>query len=90
MGDALTTLSNISGLSRDEVYKIWKQARENNEKLKTCRRHYFKTEPSRLGAKHVCLNCGGAIDAVNLKFYVEGYEAAGGNADTIMPGYHDR
>lgn len=66
---------------------IWAQVKANSEKLRACKRHRFPAGPIRLGQRHTCLDGGGEIDGVALLHYIEGYEAAGGDAVDIYPGY---
>lgn len=66
---------------------LWEQVKANSAKLNACPRHRFPAGPVRLGQKHTCLDCGGAIDGVALLNYIAGYEAAGGDAADIYPGF---
>lgn len=60
-------LSEISGLSKDEVVSIFDQVQANNRKLEACVYHEFeqsqKTSMLRsiTHQKYVCKNCGGEV-----------------------------
>lgn len=83
----LDQIANIVGIDRSDVQKIWRKARENNKRIESCSRHVFPADSVRLGVKYRCLNCRGEMDAVSVKYYIEGYMAAGGNPDVIWPGW---
>ena len=66
---------------------IWEKVKANSEKLRACKRHRFPAGPINLGQRHTCLDCGGEIDGYALHWYIDGYEAAGGDAADIYPGF---
>ena len=86
--DGAEALSKISGLGRDEIRGIWEQVKANSAKLRSCNRHRFEASQVKLGQKMICLNCGGTISLTDVGYYIRGYEANGGNADDIWPGFH--
>ena len=63
--------------------------RANQDKLDGCKRHRFAigNPPYEFGMKLTCYNCGGRMDAVKAFVYVQGYEAAGGNANDVIPNF---
>ena len=65
---------------------ILKQVRENLAKLRSCKKHKFCREAfgDYKVRKVTCLNCGGTMDKFAIYKYIEGYEAAGGNANDIV------
>lgn len=88
MADGRKVLSDISGLSTGEIDDIWRSVKANRAKLKSCKRHGFTGgKITNLGDKYRCLHCGGTESLSNVAAYIEGYEAAGGNADDIWPGW---
>lgn len=68
---------------------ILAEIRENSRKLAACKRHTFSVSaPLRLGHKMTCVHCGGQMNIVDIGYYIDGYEAAGGDADDVWHGYH--
>lgn len=66
---------------------LWQQVQANSAKLRGCKRHRFPAGAIKLGQKHTCLDCGGEIDGFALHHYIAGYEAGGGDAADIYPGF---
>lgn len=85
--DGAEAMSNISGLPRAEVLSIWEQVKANHAKLRNCKRHRFPEGDVKIGQKMVCLECGGEMDLTRIGEYIRGYQAAGGKADDVWPGY---
>lgn len=58
-------------------------------RLDGCARHRFELgdPPYRFGAKFTCTVCGGEMDAVQAFRYCQGYKAAGGDPNDVIPGY---
>ena len=95
MGGKLTNgldkIAKFTGLTRSDMDDILVQVRANHAKLDGCKRHRFDGgKKVALGMKCVCLDCGGTMSLTDAGWYVKGYEAAGGEADDIWPGYHAR
>lgn len=88
--DGTQILSNLSGLPKTEVQKIFEQVKVNIARLHSCPRHKFDqgNVSVGLGKKVVCVNCHGEMGLMQAAEYIRGYEAAGGNADDVWPGYH--
>lgn len=63
--------------------------RANQNRLDACPKHFFDIgePPYKFGMKLTCQNCGGEMDAVKAFVYVQGYEAAGGNANDVIPNF---
>lgn len=87
---AIDTLSKVTGLSAGEMQRIWREVQENGRRLRACKRHRFESIDLPLGAKRACLACGGTMAATDIAWYCEGYAAAGGNPDDVMPGFSGR
>lgn len=76
--------------------EAWGHAESNQGKLNTCPRHRFAWAdvvgivPGRIevGAKFTCDVCGGRMPALEMFRYIQGYEAAGGNANDVCPGFN--
>jgi hypothetical protein len=74
--------------SKADVLSLWEQVKANNRALEACERHLFAGGPVvKLGDKYPCLACGGSMRLTDIGPYIQGYEAAGGSADDIWPGY---
>lgn len=71
-----------------EFQLIVNEALAESRKWTGCKRHQFegKQQP-KLGQKYACRNCGVAKDLGVIGNYIQGYEAGGGNANDIWPGY---
>ncbi len=69
---------------------IWEQVKANSIMLQACPRHRFAGGPVTLGQRHKCLECSGEISGSDLLWYIRGYEAGGGLAEIIYPGWHTR
>lgn len=88
MPDLFDTVGSATGLSRDDMQKIWKDVKANNGKLKGCVKHRFEGgEIKKLGDKYTCRNCDGTMDLTRIGSYVEGYIAAGCDPNDIWPGW---
>ncbi len=64
--------------------------KENIAKLDNCVKHKFTLDaepPYQFGMKLTCENCQGEMKAVDAFRYVQGYKAAGGNPNEVIPGY---
>lgn len=61
--------------------------RANRERLDSCDRHLFEYEKVQIGQKLACSKCKGTMQLTDAGWYVKGYEAAGGNADDVWPGF---
>ena len=71
--------------------QLWSEVRENLSRLDACKRHRFGWEPMlRLGQKYECIECHGRMDGPALYNYLQGFEAAGGDADIVFPGWRKR
>lgn len=65
------------------------EVQANRAKIDSCARHRFEIgdPPYRFGAKFERTNCGGTMDAVQAFRYCQGYKAAGGDPNDVIPGY---
>jgi hypothetical protein len=89
VSDSLDKIAGFTGLSRSDLLEIAAAAKANSVRLAGCKRHRFVGGKATLGAKYDCLECGGRADNGYVYGYIAGYEAAGGVADDIWPGYRD-
>lgn len=67
--------------------EILKEVRANRALLKSCRRHTIDPSTYKFGHKLTCIHCGGTISATEYMAYVNGYIAAGGEANDVWPGW---
>lgn len=70
-----------------DTKKILAEVKENTRKLDSCDRHLFNGERVPFGKKYTCLKCGGKLNGTDVLYYINGYEAAGGDCDDIYPGW---
>lgn len=63
--------------------------KENRERLDNCQKHRFEVGPPpyRFGMKLLCVNCKGELDAVQAFRYCQGYKAAGGDPNDVIPNW---
>jgi hypothetical protein len=68
---------------------ILAEIKANRAKLDGCAKHRFDigNPPYRFGTKLTCQNCGGVLDAVHAFSYTQGFKAAGGNPNDVIPGF---
>ena len=78
MGDPMT---------RDRMKEIWASVQDNHRRLRECPKHSFPPLVSEYGKKYVCAVCGGSAEYSYLSAYCEGYKAAGGATNDIVPNY---
>lgn len=76
-------------MNKDEAAAQFAKVQENRAKIDACLKHRFDIgdPPYRFGAKFTCTNCGGTMDAVQAFRYCQGFKAAGGNPNEVIPGY---
>lgn len=76
-------------MTPEESRALFEQVKANRAKLDACQKHHFNIgdPPYRFGAKFTCTNCGGEMDAVQAFRYCQGFKAAGGNPNEVIPGY---
>lgn len=75
-------------MTPEDAKSLWEDVKANRRKIDECERHLVPGGTDiKLGQKHVCLNCRGALQLTDIGPYIQGYEAAGGQADDVWPGY---
>lgn len=69
---------------------LFAEVKANAERLAACKRHRVELgdPPYKFGMTVTCIGCGGTMKAVDLFRYVQGFEAAGGNPNDVVPGYN--
>lgn len=73
------------------VKSIWQEVQDNRKALDSCSLHQFEPpEELKLGDVYTCKNCGGKKRISDISDYIHGYEAAGGNANDIWPGWRKK
>jgi len=78
-------------MNRDEARTLFEQVKANSAAIRACPRHRFiGGHEVKLGEKHTCLVCRGEMRLTDIGPYIQGYEAAGGKADDIWPGYREK
>lgn len=75
-------------MNRDEALALFEQVKTNNRAIEACARHRFAGGGvAKLGDKYTCQACGGAMRLPDVGTYIRGYQAAGGAANDIWPGW---
>lgn len=78
--DGVKLLSELSGLSKQQVTDAWQEAKANVAKLRGCQRHLFLVpRPLRPGERPMCANCAGRMALSEISHYIAGY-VSGRNA----------
>lgn len=73
---------------KEKAQELFRQVKENLNRLRNCPRHRFAADQLvQIGTKVTCLECQGSISLTDVGLYIQGYKAAGGSADDIWPGY---
>jgi len=73
---AFEALSNISGLPKKEVNKIWEEVKANQKLLKECKRPHLFTpidDVNKINCKYECAKCKGIVTQAIAKAYIEGF-----------------
>lgn len=73
-----------------DTKKLLAEIRENNRRWRECPRHRYEAwnpDKHQLGQKHTCLQCGSSKSLTDIGCYIEGYQAAGGDPNDIMPNW---
>lgn len=86
-----------AGKPNVDFARMFAEVQANRNRLDACPRHKFDGHvpgieqgvAGMMGKKITCLNCGGQMDLVALNFYLRGFEAAGGNGNTVLPGWKE-
>ena len=66
--DGAAVMSSMTGLSKENVKKLWAQVKENHTRLESCPYHEFEQSKktamlrSLTHQRYVCIHCGGEID----------------------------
>ena len=68
-------LSRVSGLSQEEVKRIWSEVRENQKRLDDCiGPHEFSKLDDKIDGEFLCSKCGGKIRGHDFSWYQKGLE----------------
>ncbi|MCY1546745.1 hypothetical protein D9M68_827580 [compost metagenome] len=78
-----------------DIERAIAQVKENHERLAHCRKHRFvipdgfmELDPAqKASATLECAACGGRLPLGHAKAYADGFKAAGGDSEGILPGY---
>lgn len=70
------TLSQISGISKEEMGRLFQQVKENHKRLAGCAHHNFAdiTPDKPLNKKYRCQNCQGEIDSTQYLWFTRGQD----------------
>ena len=76
-------------MNQEETGALYAAIKANQKRLDNCKRHRFDLgdPPYHFGMKVTCQNCGGEMDAIKAFVYVQGYEAAGGDPNDVIPNF---
>jgi len=73
-----------------DAKKIFEEVRANRLAWSTCSASHHRVEQidtTPLRSKFRCIHCGGIIGS-EIQYYIQGFEAAGGKADDVFPGWY--
>lgn len=73
-----------------EIEKRIAEIRANTATLEACPRHRFDPDQFKPGLprlKMTCLCCGGRMEPIDIRQYLLGFVAAGGDPETVWPGF---
>ena len=77
-------------MNREDAKKLIDEIKANREKLDACPKHAFDYPTDRalqFGEKLRCKNCGGIMDAIGAFRYCQGFAAAGGDPNEVIPNF---
>ena len=76
-------------MDKQEAHELMEQIKANRVRLNNCPKHRFEVgePPYRFGEKFTCCNCRGKMGAIYAFEYANGYAAAGGDPNDIIPGF---
>lgn len=72
--DGIATMANLSGLTKDDVQRLWEEARVNQARLASCSNHGFVPVgglPAHR-ARYRCMHCRGEVNARDYRWYMCG------------------
>jgi hypothetical protein len=70
-------LARVSGLSQDEVHRIFGEVKENQKRLRECPGPHKFVPHKKLGTlvrDYVCTSCSGVLESQAVHWYSEGFE----------------
>lgn len=78
-------------MTPDEAKALYQKARDNRNSLDACPRHKFKDTgaPINFQTRYACEHCGGQLNALEASQYVRGFAAAGGDPESVFPGWYE-
>lgn len=77
-------------LSEDEIHETIRRIIANTAKLEACPVHRFDPEdfkPELPRFKMTCTTCGGEMEPTDIRQYLLGFVAAGGDPEQVWPGF---
>lgn len=73
-----------------QAAQMWEEVKENIRRLEGCSQHRFYGHLTSLRQKFRCERCGGKMDSLDMKHYIEGWVAAGRKPEEIWPEFHEK
>jgi len=71
----LDVLSDVSGLRKEEIVKVFEKVKANSKRLDECEGpHEFEKQGKDIRAKYRCGKCGGELDNIKYYWYMKGLE----------------
>lgn len=77
----------MTPLTKERARQLFEEAKENSRRRSECARHSFPAFERKLGQRFTCSVCGCSADLSYVCNYADGYKAAGGNPNDIVPNY---
>ena len=77
----------MTSMTKERAKELFEAAKENSRKRSECKRHSVSAFERNLGQRFTCSVCGCNADLSYVAAYADGYKAAGGNPNDIVPNY---
>ena len=77
-------------MTKEQVRQLFEEAKENTRRRSECKQHSFPAFERKLGQRFICASCGCNADLMYVATYAAGFKAAGGDPNSIIPGYEPK
>lgn len=77
-------------MTREQAKQLYEEAKDNARRRNECKQHSFPAFERKLGQRFICSSCGCSADLLYVTTYAAGFKAAGGDPNSIVPGYESK